>query len=148
MILEVTESADGRLVGSFEYATALFDRSTIERMVKHFENLLMDILSCPQKHIKNFDYLTQEERQQILIHWNDTQTRLSEGSKRFLSFLRPKPKKTPDHIALIFEDQELTYQELNQKANQLAHYLIKQGVKPESKVAIMMERSIELIIGY
>ncbi len=144
--LEVTELSNGTLYGAFEYATAIFEKSTIERMEVHFKQLLTQLLLEPKKRIQDIHYLTQAENQQLLFDWNQTQQEYPKW-QTLPQLFEAQTKKKPEHIAVIFEGQQITYQSLNNKANQLAHYLIQRGVKPESKVAILMERSIELIIS-
>lgn len=132
--------------GLIEYNSDLFEASTIKRITKHFEVLLTGIAENPHQSIYKLPLLTPKELKTILIDWNDTDTDYPRD-KTVHQLFEEQVKKTPDNIAVIFEDQQLTYRELNQKANQLAHYLRKQGVKPETLVAICIERSLEMIIG-
>ncbi len=146
LTLDITETEEGSLHGSIEYALALFEHSTIERMAQHFENLLTSMLSNFEKSIQDINYLIPRETEQLLLEWNQTE-HIYPKDQTLPQLFEAQSRKTPNHIAVIFEEQHITYQELNEKANQLAHYLIQRGVKSETKVAIMMERSIELIIG-
>ncbi|WP_269516742.1 non-ribosomal peptide synthetase [Candidatus Odyssella acanthamoebae] len=137
---------DGCLQGSFEYAIDLFKLETIERMQRHFQNLLEEIVENPDKNLAQLEMLAAEEKHQLINTWNATQRDYPEDKTIHQQF-ETQLLKTPNNIAVIFEGQELTYQELNKRANQLAHYLREQGVKPDALVAIACERSLEMIIG-
>ena len=130
----------------WEYNTDLFDKSTIERMANHFENLLVAIVENPQQKVSELPLLSEAERHQLLVEWNDTQTDYPED-KCIHQLFEQQVAKTPDATAVVFEEQQLTYQQLNQKANQLAHYLQTLGVEPEVLVGICVERSVEMVVG-
>lgn len=134
------------LVGAFEYNKDLFAPDTIARMVDHFCTLLESITQNPDDRIWELSLLTSTERHQILIEWNQTQTEYNQDLC-FHQLFEKQVEKTPSNVALVFEDQELTYHELNCRSNQLAHYLQKLGVKPEIKVGIYLERSLEMIVA-
>ena len=143
--LDVYETDFG-LVGNFEYNTDLFDETTIARMADHFGSLLSGIVANPEQPISQLSLLTPAEREQILFEWNDTQTEYPQNLC-FHQLFEEQVKETPDNVAVVFQEQKLTYEELNRQANQLAHYLQKLGVKPECKVGLCVERSPEMIIG-
>ena len=143
--LDMYETANG-LVGGFEYNQDLFAPETIERMVGHFCTLLESIVDNPTKPISELSILMETEKQAILYDWNNTNIDYDENSC-FHQLFEAQVEKNPHAVALIFENQLLTYQELNQKSNQLAHYLQKLGVQPEVKVGICVERSPEMIIA-
>jgi amino acid adenylation domain-containing protein len=130
----------------WEYNTDLFDGATIERMASHFENLLTAIVENPQQVVSELPLLSAVERQQLLFDWNDTQTDYPQD-KCIHQLFEEQVAKTPDAIAVVFEQEELTYQQLNQRANQLAHHLQTLGVKPEVLVGICVERSLEMMVG-
>jgi amino acid adenylation domain-containing protein len=133
------------LIGTIEYNTDLFDKTTISRLVKHFETLLTGIVANPQQQVGNLPLLTTTEQQQLL-GWNNTE--IDFGNQLCLHQLfEAQVEKTPDAVAVVFENEQLTYQELNQRANQLAHYLHNLGVKPEILVGICVERSLEMVVG-
>ncbi len=134
------------LVGVFKYNTDLFDATTITRMVGHFKTLLEGIVVNPKQHVFKLPLLTEEERQQLLVEWNDTATDYPQD-KCIHQLFEAQVEKKPDAVAVVFEDQQLSYQELNTRANQLAHHLQTLGVKPEVLVGICVERSLEMIIG-
>jgi amino acid adenylation domain-containing protein len=137
---------DGKLGGSLNYNTDLFDAATIERMIGHFQTLLERIAANPERPISELPLLTESEGQRLLVEWNDTRTDYPKD-RRIHELFENQVEKTPDAIALVCEDQQLTYRELNNRANQLAHYLQKLGVGPDVPVGICLERSVELAIG-
>ncbi|MFE1744075.1 amino acid adenylation domain-containing protein [Coleofasciculus sp. H7-2] len=143
--LEITEQYEG-LSCLFQYDTDLFEAATIKRMASHFQTLLEGIISNSQQHLWEIPLLTQTERHQLLIEWNDTQMEYAKQTCIHQLF-QEQVKRTPDAVAVVFEDKQLTYQELNARANQLARYLQRLGVKPEGLVSIFLERSLEMIIG-
>ncbi|MEH2135788.1 non-ribosomal peptide synthetase [Nostoc sp.] len=145
LTLLVIES-DNQLNCSWEYATDLFEKSTIQRMAEQFEVLLKGIIDKPQQFIKTLPLLTEVEREQ-LENWNQTQADYP-LNQTLVDMFEAQVAKTPDHHALLFESQSLTYQQLNQKANQLAHYLIQNyQIQPDTLIGICVERSLEMIIG-
>ncbi|ELR97036.1 non-ribosomal peptide synthetase [Gloeocapsa sp. PCC 73106] len=137
----------GGIVGAFEYNKDLFTSDRIARMVQHFCQLLASIVDNPDQLISELFLLTASEKQQILKEWNQTQIPYSQDLC-FHQLFERQVEKTPENIALVFEEQQLTYAELNRRSNQLAHYLQKSGVKPEIKVGIYLERSVEMIIAF
>ncbi|MFN7611321.1 MAG: amino acid adenylation domain-containing protein, partial [bacterium] len=140
------EAGGGVLRGAFEYNTDLFDRSTIERMVGHFKVLLEAVVADPQARLRDLPLLTEAERHQILVEWNDTE-KAYPSDRCIHQLFEEQVAKSPEAVAVVFEDQQLTYAQLNAKANQLAHYLRQLGVKPDTLVAICVERSLEMVIG-
>ena len=137
---------DNALKGVWEYNTDLFDSGTIERLAGHFVNLLAGIVANPQAQISQLPLLTEGEQQQLLIEWNNTQVDYPQ-IKCIHTLFEEQAERTPDAIAVVFENQQLTYAELNGRANQLAHYLQKLGVKPDTLVGICVERSLEMMVG-
>ncbi|MFM7367501.1 MAG: non-ribosomal peptide synthetase, partial [Sphaerospermopsis kisseleviana] len=145
LTLAMEESASG-LVGVWEYNSDLFDSRTIERMAGNFITLLESIVANPQESIAQLPILTEVEQHQLLIEWNDTQVEYP-VDKCIHELFEEQVEKTPNAIAVVFENEQLTYQQLNSRANQLAHYLQSLGVKPETLVGICVERSLEMVIG-
>ena len=129
-----------------EYSTDLFDAATISRRVQHFQTLLEGVVANPEEGISMLSLLTAAERQQLLVEWNDTHADYPEDSCLHQLF-EFQVERTPDAVAVIFEDELLTYQELNARANRLGHYLRALGVGPEVRVGICMERSLEMMVG-
>ena len=116
-----------RITLLWEYNTDLFDSATIERMVGHYETLLRSIAEDAGKQISELEILSESERHQILVKWNDTKTKYPRD-KGIHQLFEVQVERTPDAIAVVFEDQQLTYRELNSRANQVAHYLRRLGV--------------------
>jgi amino acid adenylation domain-containing protein len=137
---------DGEIGGVLEYNNDLFDEDTIKRFTSHFQVLLEGIINNPNQKISHLPLLTAREKQQILIDWNKTEANYPKD-KCIHQLFEEQVAKTPDNIAVVFEEQQLTYRQLNEKANQLGHYLQKLGVKPETLVGICLERSLAMIIG-
>ncbi|MCZ8242564.1 MAG: amino acid adenylation domain-containing protein [Microcystis sp. LE19-131.1A] len=137
---------DNALNGVWEYNTDLFESSTIERLSGHFLNLLGGIAANPQARISQLPLLTESETNQLLIEWNNTQVDYPEY-KCIHQLFEEQVKRTPDAVAVVCSQQQLTYNELNCRANQLAHYLQKLGVKPDELVGICLERSLDMIVG-
>ncbi len=134
------------LVATCEYNTDLFNVDTITRMLAHFQTLLSSIVSNPQQDIAKLQFLTSSEIKQLLVEWNDTKSDYPQD-KCIHQLFEAQVEKTPFDIAVIFERQQLTYQELNSRANQLADYLQQQGVKPDTVVGICMHRSLEMVVA-
>lgn len=143
--LSMRETEQG-LIGSLEYNTDLFDAGTIARMLGHFQTLVASILANPDQRLENLQLLTDAEKQQLLVEWNDTGADYPQNQCIHQLF-EAQVEQTPDAVAVVFEDQQLTYRELNAKANQLAHHLQKLGVKPEVLVGLCVERSLEMVVG-
>ncbi|WP_419183617.1 non-ribosomal peptide synthase/polyketide synthase [Scytonema hofmannii] len=140
------ENTPTGLVGGWEYNTDLFDSSTIERMIGHFVTLLEAIVANPTERIDQLPLLTPTEQQQLLVEWNDTRVDYP-IDKCIHQLFEEQVARTPDAVAIVFEDQQLTYDELNSRANQLAHYLQSLGVKPDVLVGICVERSLSMVVG-
>jgi aspartate racemase len=145
LTLSLHEEA-GELKGYLQYNTDLFATATIKRMLGHFGTLLEGIVSNPQARVSELPILTDAEKHQLLMEWNDTE-RDYPKDKRIEQLFEEQVERTPDAVSVVFDGQELTYRELNSRANQLAGYLQKQGVVPETLVGICMERSLEMVVG-
>jgi amino acid adenylation domain-containing protein len=137
---------DGKLIGFFEYNADLFEPSTVQRMIGHFETLLKGIVADPEQPVSTLRLLTEADRHQLLVEWNDTKTDYPKDSCIHELF-EAQVEKTPEAIAVQFQGKELTYRQLNRLANQVAHYLAGLGVGPEKLVGICVERSLEMVIG-
>ncbi|MBR8838800.1 MAG: amino acid adenylation domain-containing protein [Stigonema ocellatum SAG 48.90 = DSM 106950] len=149
LTLLMTESKQG-LSGSLEYNSDLFEEATITRMLGHFQTLLEGIVANPEERISQLPLLTQPEQQQLLVEWNDTQAKYP-VDKCIHQLFEEQVQRTPDAVAVAFENQQLTYQQLNTRANQLAHYLRSLGVGADVLVGLYVERSPEasllMIVG-
>lgn len=138
--------SDGQLNCNWEYATDLFETITIQRMAEHWEVLLQQIVTNPQQTISTLSWLTKADQKQLEL-WNQTNTNYPQD-KTLVDLFEEQVNKTPDNIALVFEEQSLTYQELNQKANQLAHFLHQNyQIKPDTLIGICIERSLDMAIA-
>ncbi len=137
---------EGKLKGSLEYNTDLFDAITIKRMPGHFLTLLESIVADPDQRIADLPLLTPAEQRQLLVEWNDTAIGYP-ADQCVHHLVQAQAERVPDAIAAIFENEHLTYGELNRRANQLAHHLQKLGVGPETLVALLLERSLAMLIG-
>ncbi|HEY6187189.1 MAG TPA: amino acid adenylation domain-containing protein, partial [Pyrinomonadaceae bacterium] len=133
--------------GRVEYDGRLFRRETIERFVTHFTNLLNASLRDVNARIGELEMLDEDERRQLLVEWNDTQKHYSSGDLCAHQIFEARATETPEAIALIYREEELSYRELNERANQLAQRLLALDIGPETVVAICMERSIEMIVS-
>ena len=114
-------------------------------MSRHYEILLESIVANPDQRLSDLSMLSEAERQQLLVQWNETQAEYPRCCVQEL--FEAQVEHVPDAIAIVFEDQQLTYRELNRRSNQLAHYLHKLGVGPEVFVGVCVERSLEMIVS-
>ncbi|VEP13357.1 Amino acid adenylation protein (modular protein) [Hyella patelloides LEGE 07179] len=145
LTLFITE-IEQKLECKWEYNTDLFDGSTIERMATHYQNLLSAIVENYSMKVSELPLLSEAEQYQLSVEWNDTNN-LYSRAKCIHQLFEEQVKKTSDAIAVVFDTEQLTYQQLNQRANQLAYYLQTLGVKPETLVGICVERSLEMLVG-
>jgi len=138
--------ADQGLKGSVEYKTDLFNVTTIRRLGEHYRHLLEEIIMAPGARMSRLALLTEVEQAQLLVEWNDTARDLLLDESFPQAFER-RVSSCPDVIAVVFEDEHLSYRELNRRSNQLAHHLWGLGVTPEARVGICMKRSLEMVVG-
>ena len=143
--LEMVEGEQG-LAGTIMYNTDIFDPERITRMAGNFQVLLEGIAANPEQRISELPLLTETETYQVLAEWNRTYVCYPE-EVCFHHLFEAQVERTPDDTAVIFKEQQISYRELNRKANQLAHYLRKLGMQPEVLAGICVERSIEMIVG-
>ncbi|MEP6486691.1 amino acid adenylation domain-containing protein [Microcoleus vaginatus GB2-A3] len=144
LTLELDERPEG-IIGRFEYNTDLFEASTISQMIGNFQTLLEGIVADPDKRLWELPLLTVAQQQQLMALNN---TKVDYPLEACIHQLfEAQVECTPDAVAVVCENEQLTYRELNRRANQLAHYLQKLGVKPEMLVGICVERSLEMIVG-
>ena len=143
--LFIGESPEG-LVGSINYNSDLFDRSSIESMVRQFETLLESIVADPEQPISRLAVMTRQEKLGLLERFGGDAAEYAAAECLHEAFEK-QVERTPDAVAILFNNERLTYSELNGRANRLAHHLKNLGVGPESLVAICLERSIEMVVG-
>jgi amino acid adenylation domain-containing protein len=139
------EQTSAGISGYFEYSTDLFTVETISRMAMHFQILLAGVVTNPEQPIDELPLLTDPERQQLLVDWNQTEADYPDQCIHQL--FEAQVELTPDRLAVVFEAEQLTYQELNNRSNQLANYLKKLGVGADIPVAICVERSVAMVVG-
>jgi amino acid adenylation domain-containing protein len=146
LTLSIMEEADGNLSGWLEYNTHLFDKAMIERMIGHYNTLLRGIIENPEERVSRLPILTHSERGQLLRAFNDTADSYGLDSCVHQLF-EAQAERTPDAIALIYEDRKLTYEELNRKADNLARHLSGLAIRPGALAGICMERSVEMVLA-
>ena len=143
--LYVGERADG-LGLSFEYNTDLFEAATIERLDANFQALLQGIVANPERRVSELPVLTETERTRLLVDWNQTEADFR-NDKCIHELFEEQAERNPDKVALIYQGSEITFRELNTRANQLCHYLKSRGIGPDVFVGICVERSAEMVVG-
>ncbi len=135
-----------KIIFSLEYCTKLFKRETIERLSKHYVNILKEVTKNVEIKLSEIELLSQEEKKQLIYDFNNTKTKYPKD-KTIHELFEEQVKNTPNNIAIVYEDKQLTYSELNKKSNYLAKVLRDKSVKADTVVGIMMEKSLEMIIG-
>jgi amino acid adenylation domain-containing protein len=143
--LAMKETADG-LSAEFEYKVDLFESASIERMFGHLEMLLQSIAADPGRRLSELTLLTEPERRQLIVEWNTTRQN-SQNDKCIHQLFEEQVDRNPDATAVVCGPNQLTYRELNRRANQLAHLLKSYGVKAETLVGVCLERSTEMILA-
>ena len=144
--LRVCVYAGSELLVKIEYDRRRFDVATITRMLGHLQTLLAGMVANPQQRVSQLPMLTAAEQHQLLGEWNQTQAEYP-FDKCIHQLFEAQVERTPEAVAVVFENQQLTYRELNAKANQLAHYLQSLGVGPEVLGGICVERSLQTMVG-
>jgi amino acid adenylation domain-containing protein len=143
--LALTASAGSELSLLLKYNVGLFESSTIVRLLGHLETLLNAIAVSPTQRLGELSILTETEKQQLVYEWNDTARDYPQ--KTVHQLFEEQSARTPDAIAIIYDREQVTYRELNLRANQFANHLRRLGVGPEVPVGIWMERSVELVVA-
>jgi amino acid adenylation domain-containing protein len=146
LTLSLSETESGGLTAAINYSTDLFYAATIERMQEHFKTLLEGIVARPQQRLSELPLLTPDEQHQVLFDWNHCPA-LSAPPLCIHQLFEEQAALTPQAIAVISADAQVTYAELNQRANQLARYLRILGVGPEVSVGLCLERSVEMVVA-
>lgn len=131
----------------YEYCAKLYDEEFIKRLALHYHEILKQILENTDMKIAEIQIITKEEKKQLLQDFNNTKEEYPR-EKTIVDLFEEQVEKAPNNIAVVFEDKQLTYQELNEKANQLARVLIQKGVSNDSIVGIMLPRSLEIMIAF
>jgi len=137
---------NSNISGSLEYSTDLFDDTTIERMLGHYQRLLTAIVADPEQKLLDLPLLSEAEQRQLLYDWNEVAAN-TEPEQLLHELFAEQVQRAPERIALVFAEEQLTYMELNTRASRLAQHLGELGVGPETLVGIFMERSTELVVA-
>ena len=137
---------DSGLFIRLEYSTDLFDKTTISRMLGHFENLLASIVADPGRRISELPLMSPAERHEVLVEWNDTHKDFGRLAPLHRLF-QQQVARTPDRLAVVCGDQQITYAALDRRSNQLGHYLRRLGAGAEALVGICMSRSIDMLVA-
>src|SRR5688572_18505687 len=145
MTLAMTETEQGYEV-DIEYPTDLYRRERIERMTKHLENILEGVVADPGQRLSELPLLSDDEKRQLLIDWNATTIEYS-SNQCIHELFEAQAKRRPDDVALLFENDRLTYRELNEQANRVAQYLREAGVQTGELVSIFTSRSLRMVVG-
>ena len=145
LTLDITEEA-GELLCTLEYNTDLFEHATARRIFTHYENLLKAVARDPRQRLSQLPMLTRVERQRLLLEYNDTARKVPR-CRCIHELFEEQASRTPEAVAVAYEDERLTYAELNRRANRLAHYLRELGVEPETRVGILLDRSLEVAVA-
>ena len=140
------QEENGRLSALVEYSTDLFERDTIYRLLRLYQRVLETMVADPTQQLWAMPLLDQSERELILEKWTETRVDYPRDAS-ITAVFEDQVLKTPDNIALLFGEQILTYDVLNRRANQLAHYLLRLGVRPDMRIGIGMERSADTIVA-
>ncbi len=145
LTLFVIEGRDG-LTANVEYSADLFEASTMARMLEHFFVLLEGLIANQDQRVSSLPLMTEREEAQALVEWNDTKVEYP-VEHSLPALFEAQVERTPEAVALVYEDTQVTYRELNDRANRLAHHLRRLGVEPELLVGVCMERSLEMMVG-
>jgi amino acid adenylation domain-containing protein len=137
--------AGGAIAGGFEYASALFDRATVERFATYLRLVLEAMTDDETQPVDRVRLLTGAERERVLVAWNDTARAIPDGG--VAAVFRRQAQRTPDAVAVVDGEREVSYAELNARANRLARHLRARGVEAGANVAILLERSLELVVA-
>jgi len=145
LTLQLEESAAG-MIGVIEYSVDLFDEETMKRLFGHYETLLAGVVANPDEQISALPLLAESERHRLLVQLNDTAAE-TDPQRCVHDLVAAQAARTPDYPALIFGDTQITYAELNRRANRLAHHLQTLGVGPDVVAGIMMEQSVDMMVS-
>nr|MBA2284933.1 amino acid adenylation domain-containing protein [Ktedonobacteraceae bacterium] len=129
------------------YDARLFEEATIQRMLEHYQTILWGMAEQPELPLGQLPLLSEEEYQRIVYTWNATQCAYAEDELSLCTLFEKQVERTPDASAAMFKEQRLTYRDLNARANQFAHYLHSQGMQPDVRIGICLERSLDMLVG-
>ncbi|HEX2225193.1 MAG TPA: amino acid adenylation domain-containing protein, partial [Thermoanaerobaculia bacterium] len=146
LTLALAEAGDGSLTGSLEYVVDLFDRSTVLRLLGHLGRTLESIAKAPRRRLSEIDPAGEPERHQLVFEWNDTAFAVP-VDLYLHELVSAQARRTPEAVAAVFEGESLTYEELDRRTTALALHLLDLGVRVEDRVGVLVERSLEMIVG-
>jgi amino acid adenylation domain-containing protein len=148
MYLSMVEEKEG-LRAVMQYSTDLFEAETIRRFLGHWEKMLEGIVANPRQRLSDLPLMTEAERRQLQFEWNATRDEEDDGQqvRCIHQLIEQQVERTPDAVAVIFDKEQLTYRQLDERANLLANYLRRRGVVPGARVALCLERSIEMLLS-
>lgn len=146
LLLQLGEDGSGKLVGSLQYSTDLFEAVSIARMIGHYQTLLRGIVAQPEQSVDVLPLLAGNERRQVIEQWNRPAVAFGRGNC-LPDLIQEQAARTPEAIAVEYEKEQLSYGELNARANQLAWRLRELGVGLETRVGLMVQRSLEMVVG-
>ena len=145
LTLDLTEGEEG-ILGALKYSLDLYEEKTIRRMARHFEKVVEEIARDAEQKVREIVLISEEEKRQIIELWDRTEIEYARSACIHQLF-EEQMEKNPEVVAVICEADQISYRELNRRANQLGHYLKKMGVRPEAMVGVCLERSIEMVIA-
>ena len=146
LTLDLMEGEEG-IGGVVEYSQDLYERETIERLARHYERVLKEMVRDPEQRIREIELMSGSEREQVLVAWNET-ARAYPRDRTTHEMFEEQARRRPDAVAVVYEEQEVSYGELNRRANRLAHYLRRLGVGPEALVGICIDNCVETVVGF
>ena len=146
LYLNIAEK-DGELRCEFDYSTDLYKDETVARWLGHYRTLLEAICTRPDAQVWTLPLMNAAERGKVLVEWNATDADYPLERTTLHGLIEAQVARTPDALALVFEEQRLTYRELDQRANQLANYLLSRGLGDDARVGVCMERSVEMVVA-
>ncbi|MCP3738293.1 amino acid adenylation domain-containing protein [Rossellomorea sp. BNER] len=146
LLLFATEKQN-QIECQMEYSTTLFRQETIQRMTEHFVKIVQEMVNHTNKRIDEVEMLSENERHRLLVEWNDTSNVTYRKKKTIHELFEEQVVKTPNKIAVVYKEETITYQELNIQANRLAHLLRQRGMVAGDCVGLLMERSVDMVVG-
>ncbi|HKP12625.1 MAG TPA: amino acid adenylation domain-containing protein, partial [Blastocatellia bacterium] len=144
--LTVTVAPGNELRVRMTYDASRYEGEAMERLAGHMGRILEEMAARPKGLVRDVEVLSEKEREQLLEEWNDTQ-QVYEGGECLHELIEAQAERTPDRVAVAYDDEQLTYDQLNRRANQLAHFLLAQGILPEQKVGLCLERGTDMVVA-
>jgi amino acid adenylation domain-containing protein len=146
LTLVLTEGGDG-IEGALEYSRDLYEGETIRRMARHYEQVVAEVVRDAEQRIREIELMSEAEKRQIIEEWNETEDGTDEKARLIHEMIAERAARNSEAVAVVYGEDQVSYGELNERANRLALYLRRLGVGPEVRVSICLERSVEMIVG-